>query len=384
MNVPESIIAVPLLAVGLACVAAVWPVSPQGSLQKNCAQAMLENVSAPNTERLASDANLKAQCDAPLANRTTKPCHLAGLFAFAASPLGGYAGNACLAILRQYEGCYLTAYRDPNGLLTIGYGHTDGVRAGQTITQDQADALLREDLQIVANQVSRLLKVMPTQGQFDAMCSFTFNVGITRLAGSIVLQKFNAGDAQGAAADFSNWDRAGGVILKDDEVTAVFERVQRTSALAKDNLLAHVSGFAPFWGAPETIEARRINDYKRVEATKAVSRREMLSMLVRDVDAYLDIFNPQIAIYPQINSARLCVLVHVSMVMGYNEVKDNRDLWDAISQNRWEDASDVLLMSDWPTRAVEAEDRRRVLELTRMMRTGTMPMALETQGNDLH
>lgn len=81
-------------------------------------------------------------------------------------------------IIKRYEGCRLTAYRDPVGIPTIGYGHTFGVKMGQVITQAQADAYLRADVDAAERAVSRYYGAYHwNQNQFDALVSFTFNCG---------------------------------------------------------------------------------------------------------------------------------------------------------------------------------------------------------------
>jgi lysozyme len=85
-----------------------------------------------------------------------------------------------LALIRQFEGLRLTAYPDPaTGAQpwTIGYGHTGNVKPGQVITQEQADAFLRQDCARFAAGVSATAGKC-TQGQFDALCSFAYNLGL--------------------------------------------------------------------------------------------------------------------------------------------------------------------------------------------------------------
>ena len=121
--------------------------------------------------------------------------------------------RAGLDLIKQFEGLYLKAYRCPAGVPTIGYGHTAGVAMGQTITQQQADDYLRRDVRQFERAVSRLVRVPLTQGQFDALVSFAFNLGEGALAQSTLLRLLNAGDYSGAAAQFDRWNKAGGRVL---------------------------------------------------------------------------------------------------------------------------------------------------------------------------
>ncbi|WGG66676.1 lysozyme [Enterobacter ludwigii] len=123
-----------------------------------------------------------------------------------------------IALIKQFEGCKLTAYQDSVGVWTIGYGWTqpvDGkpIRAGMTIKQETAERLLKTGLVSYESDVSRLVKVGMTQGQFDALVSFTYNLGARSLSTSTLLRKLNAGDYAGAADEFLHWNKAGGKVL---------------------------------------------------------------------------------------------------------------------------------------------------------------------------
>ncbi|HDU4318678.1 TPA: lysozyme [Klebsiella aerogenes] len=123
-----------------------------------------------------------------------------------------------IALVKQFEGCKLTAYQDSVGVWTIGYGWTqpvDGkpIRAGMTIKQETAERLLKTGLVSYESDVSRLVKVSLTQGQFDALVSFTYNLGARSLSTSTLLRKLNAGDYAGAADEFLRWNKAGGKVL---------------------------------------------------------------------------------------------------------------------------------------------------------------------------
>lgn len=123
-----------------------------------------------------------------------------------------------IAMIKQFEGCKLTAYQDSVGVWTIGYGWTqpvDGkpIRAGMTIKQETAERLLKTGLVSYESDVSRLVKVNLIQGQFDALVSFTYNLGARSLSTSTLLRKLNAGDYSGAADEFLRWNKAGGKVL---------------------------------------------------------------------------------------------------------------------------------------------------------------------------
>ncbi|EMW2199081.1 lysozyme [Enterobacter hormaechei] len=123
-----------------------------------------------------------------------------------------------IALIKEFEGCKLTAYRDSVGVWTIGYGWTqpvDGkpIRAGMTIKQETAERLLKTGLVSYESDVSRLVKVGLTQGQYDALVSFTYNLGARSLSTSTLLRKLNAGDYAGAADEFLRWNKAGGKVL---------------------------------------------------------------------------------------------------------------------------------------------------------------------------
>ncbi len=131
-----------------------------------------------------------------------------------AQPSGMGLSQAGLNHIKANEGLRTTAYRDPVGIWTIGYGHTGAdVKPGQKITEAQAEALLRKDVAWAENAVRKNVKVPLTQGQFDALTSFTFNCGAGALQKSTLLKKLNAGDYAGAQAEFGKWVHGGGKVL---------------------------------------------------------------------------------------------------------------------------------------------------------------------------
>jgi GH24 family phage-related lysozyme (muramidase) len=121
--------------------------------------------------------------------------------------------DAGIALVKQFEGCKLKAYLCPAGVLTCGWGTTDGVTEDTEWTQDEADERLVEDLAVFEMRVKKLLQREATGNQLAALVSFAYNVGTMNLRTSTLLRKFNAGDIAGAAEQFPAWNKAGGRVL---------------------------------------------------------------------------------------------------------------------------------------------------------------------------
>lgn len=115
-----------------------------------------------------------------------------------------------LALIRKYEGCRLEAYRCPAGVPTIGYGHTKGVKMGQKITMAQAEALLKGDLLPIEKWLEAQ-NLGLRQNEFDALCSFAFNLGVNALAGSTLMKLIRQkASAEEIRPQFGRWVMAGG------------------------------------------------------------------------------------------------------------------------------------------------------------------------------
>jgi GH24 family phage-related lysozyme (muramidase) len=115
-------------------------------------------------------------------------------------------------LLTTFEGCELAAYDDGGGVWTIGYGHTEGVYEGMTITQTQAEEWLREDLEKFESYVEDAVEAQLNDNQFSALVCFCFNVGPGRggFGDSTLLRLLNKGDYQGAANQFLVWNKVNG------------------------------------------------------------------------------------------------------------------------------------------------------------------------------
>jgi len=116
-----------------------------------------------------------------------------------------------LDFIQDVEGCKLFAYLDTGGVWTIGVGHTGPeVVRGLACTMEEAMAWLAEDVREAEDAINKAVKVPLTQNQFDALVSFVFNVGVGAFLSSTLLKKLNAGDYEGAAAQFPRWNKDNG------------------------------------------------------------------------------------------------------------------------------------------------------------------------------
>jgi len=117
-------------------------------------------------------------------------------------------------LIKHFEGCRLEAYLCPAGIWTIGYGHTLDVKEGDRVDQEAAEAFLIEDLEEFEDHVQRLVEVDLSQDQFDALVSWTFNLGYGNLAASPLLAKLNDGLYDEVPEQIKRWTRAGGRVLE--------------------------------------------------------------------------------------------------------------------------------------------------------------------------
>ncbi len=119
-----------------------------------------------------------------------------------------------LSLLKEFEGCKLTAYRDIVGVLTVGYGHTGpDVKAGMTINQDRAEQLLRRDVAKFEAGVETLVDIPISDNEFSALVCLAYNIGLNAFKASTLLKKLNLKDISGAADEFLRWNKAGGKVV---------------------------------------------------------------------------------------------------------------------------------------------------------------------------
>ncbi|MEZ5893395.1 MAG: lysozyme [Parvularculaceae bacterium] len=120
--------------------------------------------------------------------------------------------NAGLDIIKESEGLRLEAY-SAGGRWYIGYGHA-GASAGQTITEQQADQLLREDVHGTEDAVRKIVTVTLNENQFSALVSLAYNLGSGGFSKTTVVDALNKGDYSKAADNFRNHNKAGGQVIE--------------------------------------------------------------------------------------------------------------------------------------------------------------------------
>lgn len=126
--------------------------------------------------------------------------------------------NNGLNLVKQFEAFRSTMYLDAVGLKTTGYGTLIDTKEEQylinkKITEAEATDLLELDMAKFEKAINNLVKVELTQNQFDALCSFTYNVGISNFKNSTLLKMINEGKIKESADQFLRWNKAGGKVL---------------------------------------------------------------------------------------------------------------------------------------------------------------------------
>lgn len=118
-----------------------------------------------------------------------------------------------IALIKEFEGLRLKAYKCPGGVWTIGYGHTAGVKPGMVISEAQAEEYLKADL-IAFERYLNGLGLALNQNQFDALISFIYNVGTGNFSNSTLLRKVRANPQDNSIMDeFLRWEYSKGRVL---------------------------------------------------------------------------------------------------------------------------------------------------------------------------
>ena len=117
-----------------------------------------------------------------------------------------------IALIKHYEGCKLESYQCSAGVWTIGYGSTKNVKEGMSIDAEKAEQLLIKDLAIFEKEVANLVSVPLEQNQYDAIVSWTFNLGSSNLKASTMLKVLNNGVYEAVPEQLKRWNKVKGVV----------------------------------------------------------------------------------------------------------------------------------------------------------------------------
>ena len=139
-------------------------------------------------------------------------------------------------IIKHFEGCELEAYKCAAGVWTIGYGYIKGVQEGDKWSADKADFMLFKELEEEYEKyVNDYVNVPLNQCQYDALCSFVYNLGGNALKNSTLLIVLNSGNYEGVPEQIMRWNKAGGKVL-----AGLVRRRECEAELFKGNRWDHI------------------------------------------------------------------------------------------------------------------------------------------------
>ena len=119
-----------------------------------------------------------------------------------------------ISLIKKFEGCELSAYKDAVGIPTIAYGRIKNVGMGDSCTKEQAEDWLSEEMPEYEGYINNQVNVDLTQNQFDALCSWVYNLGPTNLKNSTLLKVLNKEEYEDVPAQIIRWNKAGGKTLE--------------------------------------------------------------------------------------------------------------------------------------------------------------------------
>ena len=119
-----------------------------------------------------------------------------------------------LGLIKKFEGCELEAYKCAAGVWTIGYGSTKGVKEGDSLTQEDADKLLRHEMNEYEGYIKDMVKIDLKQNEFDSLVSWVFNLGPANLKTSTMLKVINDNKLEEVPSQMKRWNKANGKVLE--------------------------------------------------------------------------------------------------------------------------------------------------------------------------
>lgn len=161
-----------------------------------------------------------------------------------------------IELLKKFEGCRLTAYKDGGGVWTIGYGTTAAAgvgiepHEGMTITQEQAEVLLHKTIDKFAPAIASRINVPLSSNEFGACLSLAYNIGPQAFAASTLLKHLNAGKKDLAVAEFKKWNHDNGKVVKG---LTIRRAAEAELFMSPDMIVADMHTAAPVEEKPESL-----------------------------------------------------------------------------------------------------------------------------------
>ncbi len=161
--------------------------------------------------------------------------------------------------------------------------------------------------------------------------------------------------------------------LEDPEV----ERILRADAAAMEAAESHIVQYPPFQKLPPEAALRTLADYRKMLLGIGISAEEASVLIRNDMRQIAEGIRGLTANMPWLGTPRHAVLLHVALLLGMDAVRRMGSLWQALRERNYETASEELMLSDWPRLVgTEAWEKRRVLDLARVMRTGVLTASM--------
>lgn len=197
-------------------------------------------------------------------------------------------GETGLNLIKGYEGLRMSAHYAPTEQWTVGYGHTDSARHGMSVTEGDAERLLKSDVQPIEQLISDTVRAPLNQNEHDALVSLIFNIGEDNWRRSTALRKLNAGDKLGAANAFELWTKAfvnnelvslDGLVRRRAAEKSLFLMPTDAALVVPTSDVNPASECEPDFVSERVMKSKPLVDFKemRNDAKKALSPEERAS-----------------------------------------------------------------------------------------------------------
>lgn len=152
------------------------------------------------------------------------------------------------------------------------------------------------------------------------------------------------------------------------------DRILRNEDEAMHIAVEHIGRYSPIKGLPVEAILRKMTTYRSLGTEGQLSRPEAEFLLRGDFAKIAEALRSQTASSPQLTPPRQAAIYHAATVIGVDAIRTCDKLWTAVAGADWEAAHDELMMTKWPMAGAQTdEDRQRILDLCRMLRTGVVP-----------